>query len=115
MPDETLKLDNGGADAVHEGHRGHSGSCGWAMFPAYCENNRFGRRDSEACSCHENTTGLTRLPIKAEEGHDRIQFVGQIHVVHSVTKTLSRAYAALRQILEPPTPTEQPASLEKKS
>ena len=33
----------------------------------------------------------------------------------SVTKTLSRAYAALRQILEPPTPTEQPASLEKKS
>jgi len=32
----------------------------------------------------------------------------------SVTKTLSRAYAALRQILEPPTPTEKPASLEKK-
>jgi hypothetical protein len=59
------------------------------MFPAYGENNRFGRRDSEACSGHENTAGLTRLPIKTEEGPDRIQFVGQIHVVHSVTKTLS--------------------------
>ena len=33
----------------------------------------------------------------------------------SVTKTLSRAYAALRQILGPPTPTETSASLEKKS
>jgi RNA polymerase sigma-70 factor (ECF subfamily) len=33
----------------------------------------------------------------------------------SVTKTLSRAYAALRQILEPPTPTEITARLEKKS
>jgi len=33
----------------------------------------------------------------------------------SVTKTLSRAYAALRQILEPPTSNEKPARLEKKS
>ena len=31
----------------------------------------------------------------------------------SVTKTLSRAYAALRQILEPPTPTENITRLEK--
>lgn len=57
------------------------------MFPAHGENNRFGCRDSEACAGHENTTGLTCLPIKAEESQDRIQFVGQIHVVHSVTKT----------------------------
>ena len=48
------------------------------MFPAHGENNRFGCRDSEACAGHENTTGLTCLPIKAEESQDRIQFVGQM-------------------------------------